>query len=121
MFESDARPSQSRCSVQTAGPTSDAHLGATLGVLVVSWQNLEGDGHSVRPPVGTESVPDGSMHGVVHHIQAGQSHEGHGPAAELGRKLPLGGCHGDCWTAQTPAGGHGTVVLERRGLPLRML
>lgn len=54
---------------KTTGSKSEAHLGATFGVLVISGENLEGDGHPVSPPVSTESIPNGSMHSIVDHIQ----------------------------------------------------
>ena len=75
---------------QQNGP---AYLGATLGVLVVPGEDLEGDGHPVGAAVGTEGVPDGAVHGVVGHVQAGQRHEGHGPTAQLRGQLPLGPRH----------------------------
>lgn len=69
------------------------YLGSALWVLVVSRKDFEGDGHPVSPPVGTESVPYGSVDSVVDHIQTGQCHKGHGPAAQLRGKIPLSWTH----------------------------
>uniref|UniRef100_A0A669QJG9 RWD domain containing 4 n=1 Tax=Phasianus colchicus TaxID=9054 RepID=A0A669QJG9_PHACC len=74
----------------SAGPR---YLRPALGVLVVAGQHLEGDGDAVGPPVGAERVPHGPVHGVVHHVQAGEGDEGHRPAAQLHRQVPLARSH----------------------------
>lgn len=56
------------------------YLGSTFGILMVTWQHLERNRHPISPPIGTESIPDGSVDSVVNHIQARQSNERHGPA-----------------------------------------
>lgn len=60
---------------------------------MVSRQHFKRDGHSVGPSVGTKSVPDGTMDGIVDYVKACQSHKGHGPAAQLWRQLPLRRTH----------------------------
>jgi len=66
---------------------------------MISCQNFERDRYSVCPPVGTESIPNGSVDGIINHIQACQSHKGHGPAAQLWRKIPLRWTHDTAWPA----------------------
>lgn len=50
---------------------STAHLSATFGVLMVSWEDFERDRNSVSSPVSTEGIPNGPVHSIVHHIQTG--------------------------------------------------
>lgn len=55
------------------------YLGATFGVLVVSWEHFERDGDSVSTTVCTEGVPNSPVHSVVHNIQASQGYKSHRP------------------------------------------
>lgn len=57
------------------------YLGSAFGILMVTGEHLERDRYPISPPIGAESIPDGSMDGVVHHIQAGESDKGHRPTA----------------------------------------
>lgn len=72
-----------------SGAQAAGYLGPALGVLVVSGQHFEGDGDTVGPAVGAEGVPHGPVHGVVHHVQAGEGDKRHRPAAQLHWEVPL--------------------------------
>lgn len=73
--------------------SSNSHLGAAFRVFMVSWKDFERDGNSVSSTVGTEGIPNCTMHSIIYHIQTSQSNKGHGPTTKLRWKLPLGTCH----------------------------
>lgn len=88
------------------------YLGATFGILVVSCEHFERDGDSVSSTVGTESVPDGPMHSIVHNIQTSQGHKSHGPAAKLRGKVPLGTSHPYALTDTPAQNKHDLSIME---------